>query len=61
MSDRATAVTLAHYWRLRARLPDRHGEPCRVRARGKMNTIEVEFADGVRHFVSRFAVRRRPG
>jgi len=23
-----------------------------------MNTIEIEFADGVRHFVSRYAVRK---
>lgn len=47
-----------HYWRLRARLPERHGTRCRVLARGKMNTICVEFEDGVRHFVSRYAVRR---
>ena len=51
-------IGATHRWRLRARLPERHGAPCRVTARGTMNSIEVEFADGVRHIVSRFAVRR---
>ena len=32
---------------------------CRILARGKMNSILVEFADGTRHVVSRYAVRRR--
>lgn len=49
---------LTHYWRLRATLPERHGQPCRLLAVGKMNTIQIEFADGVRHIVSRYAVRR---
>lgn len=49
-----------HYWRLRCRLPERHGTACRVLARGRLNTIKIEFeADGVRHFVSRYAVRKR--
>jgi hypothetical protein len=51
---------LTHYWRLRCRLPERNGHPCRVIARGAMNSIQIEFADGVRHIVSRYAVRRLP-
>jgi hypothetical protein len=34
------------------------GLRCRVVARGKRNSLLVEFADGTRHVVSRFAVRR---
>lgn len=51
--------TLTHYWRLRTRLGDRHGQHCRILARGKLNSLEIEFADGSRHIVSRFAVRKR--
>lgn len=49
-----------HYWRIRATLPERFGQPCRIVATGKMNSIEVEFPDGDRHIVSRYAVRRLP-
>lgn len=40
---------------------DRHGrkgQPCRVTARGGMNSIRVEFADGYVMITSRYAVRR---
>lgn len=47
-----------HRWWWRARLPERKGQPCRVLARGAMNTICVEFADGFRVYTSRHAVRR---
>lgn len=49
---------LTHFWRLRCRLPERHGSPLRVIARGTMNSVQIEFADGVRHIVSRYAIRR---
>ncbi len=49
---------LTHTWFWRTRLPERKGQPCRVLARGSMNTILVEFADGFRVFTSRYAVRR---
>jgi hypothetical protein len=49
---------VTHVWRLRATLPERFGEPCRVTARGRMNSIEIQFADGVKHIVSRWAVRK---
>lgn len=37
---------------------DRKGQPCRVLARGKMNTVLVEFEDGALVTTSRYAVRR---
>jgi hypothetical protein len=56
------------FWRPRgdaladaARLPrmdNRKGQPCRVVARGRMNSVLVEFADGFRVVASRYAVRR---
>lgn len=49
---------MTHFWRLRATLPERRGEPCRIVAVGRMNTIQIAFADGVNHIVSRYAVRR---
>lgn len=52
------AEAMTHYWRIRATLPDRYGQNCRILAVGKMNSIQIEFADGVRHIVSRYAVRR---
>lgn len=52
---------LTHYWRVRATLPERFKQPCRVLARGKMNSIEIQFDDGVRHVVSRYTVRRLQG
>jgi len=36
----------------------RKGEPCRIIARGKMNSALVEFADGFRAIISRNAIRR---
>jgi len=45
-------------WWWRARLPDRKGQACRVLARGALNTVLVEFADGYKVFTSRYAVRK---
>jgi hypothetical protein len=50
-----------YYWWWKSRLPDRRGQRCFVAARGKMNTIRVEFHDGFFVFTSRFAVRRFQG
>lgn len=47
-----------HYWYWRTRLPKRHNHPCRVLARGRMNSILVEFRDGFRVITSRHAVRK---
>jgi hypothetical protein len=46
-------------WFWRTRLPERKGQPCRVIARGRMNSILVEFKDGYRVVTSRYAVRKK--
>lgn len=45
-----------HVWRWNARLPERKGQSCRVLARGRMNSVLVEFVDGARVITSRWAV-----
>jgi hypothetical protein len=45
-------------WFWKSRLPERKGQKCRVLARGKMNSILVEFKDGYKVVTSRFAVRK---
>ncbi len=47
-----------YYWRIRKRLPHRHGHRCKVLARGKMNSILVEFEDGWKCVTSRNFVRK---
>ncbi len=45
-------------WFWRSTLPERKGARCRLIARGTMNSCLIEFEDGVRHIVSRFAIRK---
>ncbi|UFN47136.1 hypothetical protein LPC08_13975 [Roseomonas sp. OT10] len=45
-------------WCWRARLPERHGQPCRMLARGTLNSCLLEFEDGTRVITSRNAIRR---
>jgi hypothetical protein len=47
-----------HVWHWRKHLPERNGQRCRMLARGTMNSALVEFEDGHRAIVSRWAVRR---
>jgi hypothetical protein len=47
-----------HIWFWRSRLPERKGQPCRILARGKMNSIKVQFVDGYTVITSRYAVRK---
>jgi hypothetical protein len=47
-----------HVWFWKSRLPERKGKLCRVIARGKMNSILVEFEDGMKVVTSRYAVRK---
>lgn len=47
-----------YVWYWRVRLPDRKGQRCRVLARGRMNSVLIEFEDGYRVVTSRYAVRR---
>jgi hypothetical protein len=42
-----------YLWRVKTRLPERYMAPCKVLARGKMNTCLVEFEDGYRVTTSR--------
>lgn len=48
------------HWRSRPIGQARKGQPCRVLARGAMNSRLVEFADGYRVVTSGNAIRRRP-
>lgn len=52
-------MPMTHYWRIRATLPERYGQPCRIVATGKLHSCLVEFADGQRVVTSRYSVRRR--
>ena len=47
-----------HIWYWRKKLGKRKDQPCRVIARGAMNSIAVEFEDGYRVITSRYAVRK---
>lgn len=47
-------------WHWRSTLPHRKGQRCRIIARGTMNAACIEFEDGERHIVSRFAIRKAP-
>ena len=59
---RKTHLSLYHYiWFWRRKLGDRKGYQCKVLARGKMNSILVEFRDGFKVITSRFAVRKING
>lgn len=51
-------VEWTHIWFWRSALPERKGQPCKVTARGKMNSIRVEFPDGFKVITSRYAVRK---
>lgn len=49
---------MTHLWYWRKWLPERHGQPCRVLATGRMNSALVEFEDGYKVITSRYAVRK---
>ncbi len=49
---------MTHVWFWKSKLRERKGQPCRVLARGKKNSILVEFKDGYKVITSRFAVRK---
>lgn len=48
---------MTHYWRVRKYLPARFGQRCRVVARGRLNSVMVEFEDGVRYVTIRWFIR----
>lgn len=51
-------TSFPYVWHWRTKMPERHGSRCRIVERGKLNSIMVEFEDGVRVVTSRFAVRK---
>lgn len=51
-------INWPYRWRVKTRLPERFGSRCRVTARGKLNSIRVEFEDGFWCIASRWNVRR---
>lgn len=56
-----TAVkTYDRFWRISTTLPDRKGQLLRVLTRGTMNSALIEFDDGSRHVVIRWAFRKIP-
>ena len=55
------AVTLYVFRWNRPSLPGRKGQLCKVNARGKMNSCEIEFLDGKRAIVSRNAIMKYRG
>jgi hypothetical protein len=60
LHERPTAsVDYDHIWWWRKRLPEFKGRPCRVVARGSLNSALVEFPNGARVVTSRYAVRKR--
>jgi hypothetical protein len=49
---------MTHYWFWKKKLGERNRQPCRILARGAMNSILVEFDDGFKVVTSRWAVRQ---
>jgi hypothetical protein len=49
---------MTHVYRWRKYRPEFYGLACRVVARGSLNSVLIEFADGERAVCSRWAVRR---
>lgn len=46
-----------YFWRWKCKLPERHGQKCRVLSRGKLNSAKIQFEDGYIVISSRYAVR----
>jgi hypothetical protein len=58
-SNQLTGALFTHVWFWKSRLPERKGQRCKVIARGRMNSILVEFEDGFIVVTSRYAVRKK--
>lgn len=57
-NDRIYHEMTKYVWRVKTRLPERYTTPCKVLARGRMNTCLIEFEDGYRVVTSRnYAVK----
>lgn len=56
-----SSQSFPYRWRVRARLPERFGQRCRVLVRARtMNSCLVEFEDGYQVVTSRNYVRKVP-
>jgi hypothetical protein len=55
----AAAFTHVCTWGNNEKRAALRGRACRAVARGRMNSVLVEFEDGRREVVSRYALRRR--
>ena len=51
-------MTFDRVYRWRKYRPDLFGQRCRIIARGRRNSCLIEFENGVKHVVSRFAIRK---
>ena len=45
-----------YVWWWRVKLPERRGQRCRIRCRGALNSVAVEFEDGECHLTVRNCV-----
>lgn len=52
------AATYVYVWKNNEKRAGLYGRRCRVIARGRMNSVLIEFEDGQREVVSRYALRR---
>jgi len=52
-------MSFDHVWYWRVRLPGRKGQKCAVLWRFKrMNSVLIQFEDGMKYVTSRYAVRK---
>jgi len=54
-------MTHVYAWKNNSKRVELWRRRCRVVARGRMNSILIEFEDGQREITSRYAVRRIKG
>ena len=47
-----------HAWHWRKYLPHRKDQRCSILARGKLNSVLIQFEDGEKVVTNRYAVRR---
>jgi len=49
---------MTHRYAIRKWMPHRYGQPCRLLACGKRNSVLIQFADGERAVTVRWFLRR---
>ena len=57
-AGRPVGPPFQYRWWWKSKLRERRGQRCRVLARGKMNSVLVEFDDGFRVVTGRYAIRK---